>query len=69
MTHGVPSEQGSLLDSAPGQWPADMDATGDAGVDRLLAGELQELPDQPVDQHNATYLRLHDGLLGELESD
>lgn len=70
MTHEIPAGQGSLLAGTPAQWPAaDGGSTGDDGVDRLLAGELADLPERPIDEHNAVYIRLHDGLLGELDTD
>jgi hypothetical protein len=69
MTESIPAEQGSLLESEPAPWPEEAEGTGHAATDALLADELQELPQRPVDQHNAAYARLHDGLLAELDGE
>ncbi|AJT40645.1 hypothetical protein [Psychromicrobium lacuslunae] len=63
----APSGQSSLLNSEPANWPEAVTATGDSAVDQVLGG-LDELPETPIDEHPASYQRLHDELLAELES-
>ena len=64
----VPAEQRSLLDSGPASWPESLAATGDAGVDRVLA-LLELLPETVTDEHPQRFEQLHEGLLNELESE
>lgn len=56
-----PEDEGS-------EFPSGVDPTGDPAVDSLL-GALEEIPDMPAGQHVEAYEQLHDGLLGELNSD
>lgn len=63
-----PSEQGSLLEGPPPEFPDSLDSTEDAGVDALMA-VLIKIPDLVEAEQPAAYERLHDELLAELNTE
>ena len=65
---GFPSEQGSLLDNEPPEFPA-VSPTGDPSVDNVLLTTLASMPEQSEEAQHAAYERLHDDLLTELNTE
>lgn len=62
-----PSEQGSLLDTGPSEFPQ-VSFTGDASVDEVLHA-LTSTPELDETAQYAVYERLHDELLAELNTE
>ena len=66
-TEPVPSEQGSSLDSGAPEFPRVL-PTGDASVDEVMR-TLTSIPQLDEAAQHAAYERLHDELLGELNTE
>lgn len=66
-TERFPSEQGSLLDNEPPEFPA-VSPTGDPSVDDVLT-TLASMPERSEEAQHAAYERLHDELLAELNTE
>lgn len=62
-----PSERGSLLDSGPSDFPP-VSTTGDASLDEVLQ-TLTSMPQLDETAQHASYERLHDELLAELNTE
>lgn len=61
-------DQGSLLPREPANYPQELVATADAGVDTVLE-TLASVPEAPVAEHPELYQRVHDELAAELDTD
>ncbi|WP_035769318.1 hypothetical protein [Arthrobacter castelli] len=62
---GRPSSEGH---GGAGEWPEEIDKTGDASVDAIL-DRLQGLPDMPTASQTQVYGEIHESLRSELEAD
>jgi len=61
------TDEHAAAEDAP-VFPAGAGITGDTSVDGLIT-HLAGIPGLPIDEHNALYTGLHDGLLAELNAD